>query len=260
MLNDSEAREAYSQKFLFPRSASDVAFDFGASYFSNPSGAAWRVKALVPHVRFVIILREPSDEKTWNWLVPSHDFEGLTGNASHSIKHNRFGDPIRYNIRMTIGLHLELAIFAQTHHTSYSYVDCRYSILAEWVNAFPRERFFLVRAEDIFFSVERRARLVGEIAVFLGWRMRMRCSFPIPIFHIPGILPRAIDPRFLKVEEEVLPNKNTRGIAYKRFFENLEPGTMREFATQCRHVVNEIVGREFWLESKGRHLEEIESR
>lgn len=66
-------------------------------------------------------------------------------------------------------LRVSISIIDTTKNdTELSSVDCGYERLHKWLDAFPRERFFIVRHEDLFRGEARRAYILAEINAFLG--------------------------------------------------------------------------------------------
>lgn len=137
LISDERVRASYAAQFVFSTDSAVLGFDWSVDYLSDAGGHVKdmpeRVRALLPHARFVVVLRNPRDMEMLEWLLP--------------LWSRRRAE----NVSALAG------------------VECRYTRLAAWLAVFPRDQFLVVKYEDVVAKDPRVvARVLAEVAVFLG--------------------------------------------------------------------------------------------
>ena len=111
------------------------------------------------------------------------------------------------------------------NETELSTADCTYVRLRKWLELFPRERFFVVRYEDMHKGEARRAQILAEVAAFLG---------------VPQVQYRRSHLAEHKLQE--VTNAKSRQSDAHRAFAHLNEATMPAFVARCRALVDTMVG------------------
>ena len=111
------------------------------------------------------------------------------------------------------------------NETELSTADCTYARLRKWLELFPRERFFVVRYEDMYKGEARRAQILAEVAAFLG---------------VPQVQYRRSHLAEYKLLE--VTNAKSRQSDAHRAFAHLDKTTMPAFVARCRALVDNMVG------------------
>ena len=192
----------YMREFTFSPRTDTLGFDFDPGYF-GPEGDSYdlpgRVRALLPRARFVVLLRDPEDPVTWDDTLPN-------------------------DLRHDLGVRNESDIAAKA--------ECNWvRRLRLWLKAFPRERFFFARYDDVAGDVWRRARLLAEVAFFLG----------LPVHKYPLDVLR----RDYRSAIGGAAN-NSWWHSHRRRYSALNATTMPAFSRRCHEGLTELVGRDLW--------------
>jgi hypothetical protein len=136
------------------------AFEASPLYLLHPL-AAERIAALVPEIRLVAVLRNPTDRAL------SHYFHNVRNNHLRRFREDlppfeaMAAEEARLAPVLAAGDYKSEAFRAFTYKARGRYLEQ----LARYLDRFPRENLLVLRAEDLF---EDPAGLMGRLADFLG--------------------------------------------------------------------------------------------
>ena len=208
-----------------------LGFDWTPAYF-GAAGDVYdvpaRVAEMMPWAKFVVLLRDPADSATWNWLVPAR-LQKLKAMKVRQIVFLLL-TIFSYFIDNLLETHVLVPPPSQPrtpaqNETELSTADCTYARLRKWLELFPRERFFVVRYEDMYKGEARRAQILAEVAAFLG---------------VPQVQYRRSHLAEYKLQE--VTNAKSRQSDAHRAFAHLDKTTMPAFVARCRALVDNMVG------------------
>jgi hypothetical protein len=118
-----------------------------------------RVKALLPRVKLIVLLRNPVDRAfSHHWLMSSKGLETLTFREAVASEQERTAGEREKMLRDERYLSHKIRCFA--HLGTGIYVDQ----LQHWMQFFPREQFLILRSEDMFADP---AAVVAQTLAFL---------------------------------------------------------------------------------------------
>jgi hypothetical protein len=128
-------------------------------YLFHPHAPA-RVKALLPSVKLIALLRDPVER-----ALSAYHHQVRAGTESLSFADAMDQEPAR------LAAEIERLEADQTYksaaHRRFSYLSRGIYVdqLAAWLRVFPREQLLIIRSEDFF---EQPAATVGQVLEFLG--------------------------------------------------------------------------------------------
>lgn len=136
-------------------------------YLSHPH-APKRVKELIPHVKLIVLLRNPVDR------AYSYYIHNVTGNVKETLPFENALFDNEEMVQAKLKRMLKRQGYQSSFYDNYSYLYRGIYIeqIKHWFRLFPKEQFLILKSEDLFSHPQEVYQKVLEFLKLPNWQLK----------------------------------------------------------------------------------------